>query len=162
MELIIVDPLPLSVNQYQLKLMQNCAGQAIAQLQDERQAGQFASGDDKKREQNVLTYGTSNYEEAYTLIQAIEDQLKSHLEAWNSAPNDSKPVPLSLNSYQTKLLRTCIDHQMNNFNSSKNEELQTSTDKQQQYGTTHPAEVAQMFENLIEQLPESSPHEDSD
>jgi type II secretory pathway pseudopilin PulG len=161
MELIIVDPLPLSVNQNQLKLMQNCVSQAIAQLQDERQAGQFASGDDKKREQNVLTYGTSNYEEAYTLIQAIEDQLKSHIEAWNSDPSDSKPVPLALNSYQIELLRTYIERQMHNFDSSKNDELQTSTDKQQ-YGTTDPAEVAKMFENLIKQLPESSPHEDSD
>ncbi len=156
-----MDPLPLYVNQYQLKLMQNCIDQAIAQLQDARQAGQFASGDDK-REQNVSTYGTSNYEEAYALIQAIKDQLKSHLEAWNSDPNDPKPVPLALNSYQAPLLRTYIVHQMNSFNSSKNDELQTSSDKQQQYGTTHPDEIAHMFENLIEQLPEFSPQEDSD
>ena len=159
MELIIVDPLPLYVNQYQLQLMRNCIEQAIAQLKDEHQAGQFASGDDEK--QNLSTYGTSNYEEAYTLVQAIEDQLKSHLEAWNTDPNDPKPVPLSLNSYQAPLLRTYIVHQMNKFNSSKNDELQTSSDKQQ-YGTTQPDEVAHMFENLIDQLPEFSPQEDSD
>ena len=136
-----MDPLPLSINQYQLKLMQDCASQAIAQLQ-EHQAG-FASGDNEKKEQNLLTYGTDDYEEAHTLVQTMDEQLKSHLEKWDRATDESKIVSLPLNSYQIKLLRTCIEHQSHNLSSSKN-------DAQQQ------------LENLIAQLPESSPHEDSD
>ncbi|MBV8887066.1 MAG: hypothetical protein JO235_24150, partial [Chroococcidiopsidaceae cyanobacterium CP_BM_RX_35] len=116
----------------------------------QRQAGQFASEDDEKQEQNLLTYGTNNYEEAYTLIQEIDEQLKSHIAAWNGEPNGSKPIPLSLNSYQTKLLRAGIEHRLANFNSAKNDEPQTST------------EDKQLLENLIEQLPESSPQEDSE
>lgn|GEM_PF-1474603 len=145
-----MDPLPLFVNKHQLELMQNCTEQAIAQLQNQHQAGQFASENEEKQEQNLLTYGTNNYEEAYNLIQGIDKQLKSHIAAWNSEPNGSKPVPLDLNSYQTKLLHTWIEHRLNNVSSSKNEEPQTSTGDKQ------------LLENLLEQLPESSPQEDSD
>lgn len=125
-----MDPLPLSINQHQLKLMQDCTVQAITALQDKHQS-EFS---DDKREQNLLTYGTDQYEEAHALLQAVDDQLTSSLETWNNAPDDSKPVPLDLNSYQIKLLRACLEQK---------------------------AEQP-LVEDILEQLPESSPQEDAD
>ncbi|MBR8840235.1 MAG: hypothetical protein DSM106950_41165 [Stigonema ocellatum SAG 48.90 = DSM 106950] len=136
-----MDALPLSFNQHQLKLMHEKVNQAIADLQSKNQAKQFASGDDKKKEQNILNYGTDNYQEAYDLVQAINDQLESHLKAWNDDPEVPQPVEISLNSYQLRVLRTSIEQEIDN-----------PRDQQAKH----------LLENIIEQLPEFSANEQSE
>jgi hypothetical protein len=136
-----MDALPLRLNQHQIKLMHDKVNQVIADLQTKNQANQFASGDDQKKEENILTYGTDNYEEAYALVEAINDQLESHLNKLNDASEVPQPVAISLNSYQLRILRTSLEKDLDNLD-----------DKQAKH----------LMENIIEQLPEFSPHEQSD
>ncbi|SRR5579883_1214667 len=136
-----MDALPLSLNQHQLKLMHDKVNQVIADLQTKNQDKQFASGDEEKKEENILNYGTDNYKEAYTLVQAINNQLDPYLKAWNDAPEVPQPVAISLNSYQLRVLRIRIEQEINNLNDQQAKHL---------------------LENIIEQLPEFSPHEQSD
>lgn len=133
-----MDALPLVIDQRQLQLMQNSIDQAISQLQNEHQSGQFSSQD--KQEQNLLRYGTNDYEAAHSLVQTVEDQIKSNLENWNGDSNRSTPVSLNLNSYQIQLLRDSVRRQ------SKSSSQET----------------IQLAEDLLKQLPESSPQEDAD
>jgi hypothetical protein len=136
-----MDPLPLALNQQQLQLMQDTVSHAIANLQTANQANQFASGDEKQKDHNLLTYGTDDYNEASALIQKIDDQLKSQLKEWNGGAEETKPVAIALNSYQVQVLRSSIEQEME---SSK-----------------HP-DAKHLLNGIIEQLPESSPNEQSD
>lgn len=137
-----MDALPLLVNRYQLELMHNDMDQAIAMLQEKRQTGQFDSDDEQQTEQNLLHYGTTDYEEAHALVQAIDEQIQSQLESWERSPDDSKAVPLSLNSYQVEILRSSVEQGMHRLNGQE--------DKRQWY------------ESILNQLPEHSPQEDAD
>jgi vacuolar-type H+-ATPase subunit I/STV1 len=136
-----MDPLPLSLNQQQLQLMHDTVSHAIANLQAANQTDQFASGDEKQKEHNLLTYGTNDYNEATALIQEIDDQLKSQLKEWNGGSEEAKPVAIALNSYQVKVLRTSIEQELENSNHS---------------------DAQHLLSDIIEQLPESSPNEQSD
>lgn len=136
-----MDALPLRLNHHQIKLMHDKVNQVIADLQTKNQDHQFASGADKKKEENILTYGTDNYEEAYAIVEVINDQLESHLNKWNDDADVSQPVAISLNSYQLRILRTSLEKDLDHLD-----------DKQAKH----------LIENIIEQLPEFSPHEQSD
>lgn len=136
-----MDAFPLAVNQQQLKLMQDSLSQEIAALQDKDQANQFASGDGQKKEQNVLTYGTDDYQEVHALAQDIEDQLKSHLDSWQGAPADTQPVSIALNSYQLRVLRDGIEHEL---------------------GRVDDPDAKHQLESVLEQLPELNLQEQSD
>lgn len=135
-----MDALPLSINQHQVKLMHHSISDTIADLQDQNQANQFASGDEQKKEQNLLNYGADNYQDVHALVQEIDDQLKSHLEAWQGAAEDSQPTALSLNAYQVRVLRNSIEHGMNHRNDQEKH----------------------LLADILEQLPEFSPQEQSD
>lgn len=160
-----MDPLTLVVTQEQLKLMRDCAGQAIAELQEGQQSGQFAAEQGDQREQNVLAYGTNNYEEARHLIQGIEDQLRDRLEQWDATSDTAKPIPLSLNSYQIRVLRGAVEHQMDELNQQhlNEQKLPASEDDQQHAPQTATLDqTVHLFEDIIGQLPEYSPQEDTD
>jgi hypothetical protein len=132
----IMDALPLVINQPQLKIMQDEIHQAISKLQDK--SGQFDSAD--QAQQNLLTYGTQNYDEAHQLLQTLETQIKSKLAAWNHDPETAKPVEIPLNSYQAQLLYQAIAEKIENSDSK----------------------TAELLQDLLEQLPESSPQEHAD
>lgn len=136
-----MDALPLSINRDQLELIYQSIEQQMTHLQEPHQAQQFSSDDSSKREQNLLTYGTDDYSEAQARIQAISEQLKSHLESWDSSPNEAKPVPLNLDSYQLKVLQMGIEHQMNTLNDQTKKKL---------------------LSDVMKQLPEFSLQEDAD
>jgi tRNA A37 N6-isopentenylltransferase MiaA len=119
-----MDALPLVLNRHQLSLMHDEINQAIEQLQH----------------QNFSTDGI-NDEEAYSRLQAVDDQLKSHLQQWDQAPEATKPVPISLDTYQIRMLRSSLEQGIN----------QQGDDQRKQ-----------QLEDVIEQLPEYSAQEDAD
>jgi gas vesicle protein len=136
-----MDALPLVINQHQLKLMQNAASEAIAHLETKKQAREFDSNSDQ--ENNLLMYGTQNYDEARELVQSINQQLKSTLQAWEDAPETAKPVEISLNSYQIGILRARLEQEIKDLENKESQENK-------------------LFQDLLEQLPEASPQEDAD
>lgn len=136
-----MDALPISVNQHQLSLMHNAIERTIADFEKEYKTKQFASSDDKQQEENLLTYGTNQYDEAFTRVETIEKQLESYLNSWKDKPESTNPVSLELDSYQLKILRLSLD-----------QELKQSKDAQDR----------RRFEDIMEQLPEYSPQEDAD
>ena len=119
-----MDALPLVLNRHQLSLMHDEIGQAIEQIQ----------------QQNFSEEGISS-EEAYSRLQAVDEQLKSHLQAWNEAPEAAKPVPISLDTYQIRMLRSSLEQGMNQKKDT---------------------ELKHQLEDVIEQLPEYSAQEDAD
>jgi hypothetical protein len=133
-----MDALPIVVNREQLNLLQDSINTAISELKDKEQAGQFTSADQSQQQQNRSTYGTDQYEKAFQPLEKIQTQLKSESERWNG--DTTKPVSLPLNSYQIELLRRSLKQQSENANQ----------------------ETKQSLEDLLEQLPESSPQEDAD
>lgn len=135
-----MDPLPLVVNREQLELIHQSISMMGVNLKDKHQARQFSS-DDSSKEQNLLTYGTDEYQEAIARTQTIENQLKTQLESWDSPADDSKPVPLSLDSYQLKILRLGIENQMKALSDASKKEL---------------------LSDVINQLPEESLQEGAD
>lgn len=132
-----MDALPLVLNRHQLELMHQQIDHAIATLHNQQRT--FGSNDDPQKDQNLEVYGTDSYQEAQTLTQAIADELQSHLEGWSEASETAKPVALALDSYQLKLLRTSLEPEQN----------QTNGD-------------GQAIKDILEQLPEESPQEDTD
>ena len=143
-----MDTLPISVNQKQLNLMYDAIEQMIKELQKKQDGGQFTSGDEVQKEHNILTYGTDQYDEAFTRAQDIEDQLKSHLESWNNKSDDSIAISLGLDSYQLKMLRSSLEEM---FHNSQRKQTAQSVEQEQQ-----------LLEDIIEQLPEQSLQEDAD
>lgn len=139
MKIINMDALPLVLNRTQINLMQEKIHQAIDELNQQRQAGNFSSDHAEQNERNLLTYGTQEYEEAYQRLENIEHQLRSQLEGWNNAPDATKPVAIDLDSYQIKLLRNSLQQGLKSANGS-----------------------SQAIEAILEQLPEASPQEDAD
>lgn len=133
-----MDALPLVLNRAQLDIIKDQVNQAIANLEQKKQNGQF-SGNEEQREQNLLMYGSDEYEKAHARIQAIADQVTPQLKNWNGS-GDAKSVELALDSYQLRVLRTYLECNMNQFES----------------------EAKQLSENIIGQLPEESPQEDAD
>lgn len=131
-----MDALPLSLNRTQLELLQESIERKIATLKE-----QFSSNDRSSKEENLLTYGTDDYSEAQERTRAIEEQLKSQLKSWQNSPDDPKPVPLSLDPYQLKVLHMGIEERMNILNDGKDKEL---------------------LADVIAQLPEFSLQEDAD
>lgn len=119
-----MDALPLVLNRQQLSLMHDEIGQAIEQFQQQSFSEEGITG-----------------EEAYSRLQAVDEQLKSHLQAWNEAPEATKPVPISLDTYQIRMLRSSLEQGMNQKNDTQ---------------------VKHQLEEVIEQLPEYSAQEDSD
>lgn len=145
-----MDPLPISINRHQLNLMHTAVDRVIADLQNKHETGVLSSGQDSQdtqREQNIANYGTDRYDEALARAQSIAEQIKSQINAWNTDAEKPHPVPLALDSFQLKMLRSGIQQELN---SSQNEEQQQSSQKRQ------------LFEDIIEQLPENSPQEDAD
>lgn len=132
-----MDALPLVINRHQLELMHEDMGQAIAQLQD--QAEQFASAD----EQNLSTYGTKDYSEAHTLVKGIDDEIQGCLVSWEDAPDQPKPVNISLNTYQIGILRHSLHQGMSQR-------------------TTGNGSAKALYDDILGQLPEDSPQEDAD
>ncbi|MBF2048607.1 MAG: hypothetical protein IGS54_14820 [Elainella sp. C42_A2020_010] len=141
-----MDALPLVVNQQQLKLMQQAANQAIADLENQKQAGAFDSNG-SQQEENLLTYGTDDYESARQLVQTIEQELQSKVQAWEETPETNQPVEISFNSYQIGLVRANLKRVM-----QSHEDAQPSADQSE----------TQLLQDLLEQLPEDSPQEDAD
>lgn len=142
-----MDALPISVNQKQLSLMHDAVEQMIKDLQTKQNGGQFSSSDETQKEHNILTYGTNEYDEVFARAQNIENQLKSHLESWNGRSDDPAAISLELDSYQLKMLRSSLKQM---FHGSNNEQQTQSGGEKQ------------LFEDVIEQLPEHSPQEDAD
>ncbi len=136
-----MDALPIMINRYQLDLMQQEIKQAIAKLQAQEQAGKFAADSDRQREEILLTYGTNNYEEAYSLITEINDHFNSHLQTWQDEPETAKAIAVSLNTYQLGVLRNSLEHRLSQANAEPERQL---------------------VEDIIEQLPEHSPQENAD
>jgi hypothetical protein len=132
-----MDALPLSVNREQLELIHQSIKQAIANLQEQ----QFSANDSAQQEQNLVTYGTNEYPEVQARTQAIEEEVKSQLESWDSPPDVSKPVPISLDSYQLNILQMGIEKQMETLNDRSKKEL---------------------LSDVMKQLPEFSLQEDAD
>lgn len=135
-----MDALPLVVNQHQLKLMQEAVKQVDDTLNNQHQAGKFDSSENQ--EQILSTYGTNEYKEAHTLVQDIDQQLNSLLKDWHDAPEADKPVSIALNSYQVELLRTGLN--------------------QSNHSSTEQPDTQKLLADLLEQLPESVPQEQSD
>ena len=144
-----MDPLPISVNRNQLSLMHHAVGRVIANLEEMHKAGQLSSSDDTQKEKNIQNYGTDQYDEVLTKAKAIEDQLKSQIDAWNNDAEKSHPVSLALDSYQLKMLRSGIEQECNH--SQNGEQRQSQSPSQEQ-----------LLNDIIEQLPEHSPQEDAD
>lgn len=136
-----MDALPISVNQHQLSLMHNAIERTITDLEKQHKVKQFASNDEAQREENLLTYGTNQYDKALTRVETIEEQLKSCLDSWKDKPDNITSVSLSLDSYQLKILRSSLEQEI--------EQLKDVQDRQR-------------FEDIMEQLPEYSPQEDAD
>lgn len=134
----IMDALPLSINKEQLELLYQSIEQSMNQLQEPNQG--FSAKDRSQQEENLLTYGTDDFTEAQERINAIKEQVKSQLDAWDRSPDEVKPVPLDLDPYQLKVLHKGIQQQMNTLDAPKKE----------------------LLSDVITQLPESSMQEDSD
>lgn len=135
-----MDALPISVNRHQLDLMHSAIEQSVANLEKEYKTRQFASNDTRK-EENILMYGTNQYDEAFTRTETIENQLRSYLDSWKDDPESVTPVSLTLDSYQLKILRSSLEQEMKQI---KN----------------HPDQ--QRLKDIMQQLPEYSLQEDSD
>jgi hypothetical protein len=133
-----MDPLPLTVNRSQLDLMHNGINQAIEELKNRHIAGDF-SPDSGQQEQNLLTYGASEFPKAQDRLQEVEVQLQTKLNGWDGDPSSPQSVPLSLDSYQVHLMRSQLQHQRDDSGDS-----------------------AHLIDEIIDQLPENSPNEDSD
>jgi multidrug resistance efflux pump len=133
-----MDALPLVLNRTQLDILKDQISQAIANLEQKKQNGQF-SKNDEQREQNLLMYGSDEYEKAHARIQAIADQINTQLKNWNGS-GDTKSIELALDSYQLRVLRTYLECNMNQFEQ----------------------ETKQLSENIMSQLPEESPQENAD
>ncbi|MBM0740855.1 hypothetical protein JOY44_04355 [Phormidium sp. CLA17] len=133
-----MDPLPLTINRSQLDLMHNSINQAIEELKNRNAAGDF-SPDSGQQEQNLLTYGASDFPKAQGRLQEVEVQLQTKLNGWSGDPNLTQSVPIALDSYQVQLMRSQLEHHR-----------QGSDDN------------AQLVDEIINQLPENSPNENSD
>jgi hypothetical protein len=130
-----MDALPLTVTRSQLNLMLDGMNQASDELQKKHESGAFAPESGQQTE-NLLLYGAQEFPKAHDRLQAVQVQLQSKLNSWEGDPAEPQTVPLSLDSYQVKLLRMHLEQR----GSGDRADLQT----------------------LLEQLPEASPHEDSD
>jgi len=136
-----MDALPISVNRHQLDLMHNAIERTIKDLENKQKTKQFTSNDETQTEKNLLTYGTDQYDEAFSRVATIEKQLESCLNSWQDNPENTAPVSLKLDSYQLKILRSSLEQEFN-----QHQDLQDR----------------QRFEDIMEQLPEYSPQEDAD
>jgi hypothetical protein len=93
---------------------------------------QFGNQDEK-----LTTFGTDDLSEAVERLTAIDNQLQSQISQWDSDPDSQKPVAIDLDSYQVTLLRSSLaDHAGN-------------------------AEKP-LLDDILQQLPEDSPLEDTD
>lgn len=110
-----MDALPLLLNQ--LDLMQKLVSDALTNIQHQHESGQF-DGNEQQKEHNLLTYSTNEYQEAHDRIQSIAQELQSQLKSWSSAPDDAKPVQISLDSYQLNVLRMQLEHHLKDGNDS--------------------------------------------
>ncbi len=133
-----MDPLPLTVNRSQIDLMLTSINQAIEELKNRNAAGDF-SPDSGQQEQNLLTYGASEFPKAQGRLQKVEVQLQTKLNGWSGDPDSPQSMPIALDSYQLQLMRSQLEHQRE--------------------GT---GVQAQLVDEIINQLPENSPNEDSD
>ena len=133
-----MDPLPLTVNRSQLDLMLSSINQAIEELQNRYTAGDF-SPDSGQQEQNLSIYGASEFPKAKGRLQEVEVQLQTKLNEWDGDPNSPQSVPIALDSYQVQLMRSQLKHQRNGD-----------------------GDQTQLVDQIIKQLPENSPNEDSD
>ena len=132
-----MDPLPLTINRSQLDLMYDSINQAIEELQNRYTAGDF-SPDSGQQEQNLSIYGASEFPKAKGRLQEVEVQLQTKLNGWDGDPDSAQSVPIALDSYQAQILRSQLEHQRNGGDS------------------------AQLVDEIINQLPENSPNENSD
>ncbi len=133
-----MDPLPLTVNRSQLDLMLNSINQAIEELQNRYTAGDF-SPDSGQQEQNLSIYGASEFPKAKGRLQEVEVQLQTKLNGWSGDSNSPQSVPIALDSYQVQLMRSQLEHHRNGA-----------------------GDQAQLVDEIINQLPENSPNENSD
>jgi hypothetical protein len=133
----LMDPLPLSINRSQLDLMHNSISQAIEELQNRHIAGDFAP-DSGQQEQNLSIYGATEFPKAKGRLEEVEVQLQTKLNGWDGDPESAQAVPIALDSYQVQILRSQLEHQRNGDNST------------------------QLVDEIINQLPENSPNENSD
>ena len=133
-----MDPLPLTLNRSQLDLMLSSINQAIEELQNRYTAGDF-SPDSGQQEQNLSIYGASEFPKAKGRLQEVEVQLQTKLNEWDGDPNSPQSVPIALDSYQVQLMRSQLEHQRNGD-----------------------GDQTQLVDQIIKQLPENSPNEDSD
>lgn len=136
-----MDALPLLLNQHQLNLMQKFVTDALSDLQHQQETGQF-EGNEQQKEHNLLTYGTNDYQEAHDRIQSIGQELQSQLKSWDSAPDEAKAVQIPLDSYQLKVIRMQLEHDLKDGNGSNEHQA--------------------LLDDLIEQLPEFSAQEHAD
>lgn len=133
-----MDPLPLTINRSQLDLMYTSINQAIEELQNRYTIGDFAP-DSGQEEQNLLTYGASEFPQAKGRLQEVEVQLQTKLNDWNGDPNSTQSVPIALDSYQVQIMRSQLEQHRNGS-----------------------ADSLQLVDEIINQLPENSPNENSD
>lgn len=133
-----MDPLPLTVNRSQLDLMLNSINQATEELQNRKTAGDF-SLDSGQQEQNLAIYGASEFSKAQGRLQEVEVQLQTKLNGWNGDADSPQSVPLSLDSYQLQIIRSQLEHQRHDHSDN-----------------------TQLVDEIINQLPENSPNENSD
>lgn len=133
-----MDPLPLTINRSQLDLMLNSINQAIQELKNKQAAGDF-DPDSGQQEQNLLTYGASEFPKAQGRLQEVEVQLQTKLNGWNGDADSPQSVPLSLDSYQLQIIRSQLEHQRHDDSDN-----------------------TQLVDEIINQLPENSPNENSD
>lgn len=133
-----MDPLPLTINRSQLDLMLASVNQALEELKNRNAAGDF-SPDGGQQEQNLLTYGASEFPKAQGRLQEVEVQLQTKLNGWSGDPDAPQSVPIALDSYQLQLMRSQLAHQREGA-----------------------GEQAQLVDEIMNQLPENSPNENSD
>lgn len=133
-----MDPLPLTVNRSQLDLMLNSINQAIEELQNRYTIGDFAP-DSGQQEQNLSIYGASEFPKAKGRLQEVEVQLQTKLNGWSGDSNSPQSVPIALDSYQVQIMRSQLEHHRNGA-----------------------GDQTQLVDEIIKQLPENSPNEDSD
>jgi len=133
-----MDPLPLTVNRSQLDLMLNSINQATEELQNKKIAGDFSS-DSGQQEQNLAIYGASEFSKAQGRLQEVEAQLQTKLNGWDGDADSPQSVPIALDSYQVQIMRSQLERQRHDDSDN-----------------------TQLVDEIINQLPENSPHENSD
>lgn len=133
-----MDPLPLTVNRSQLDLMLNSINQATEELQNKKVAGDFSS-DSGQQEQNLAIYGATDFSKAQGRLQEVEVQLQTKLNGWDGDPDSAQSVPIALDSYQVQIMRSQLERQRHDDSDN-----------------------TQLVDEIISQLPENSPHENSD